>query len=111
MPYPPQHELDHEREWDEQLLDWVDGIAEDDAAAVIERHVRECACCQRRVGEFRELDRLLRAGALPVALDAGFDRRVLAQLPPLDEPRRPAADLEQRTPAERWRRKLRLIMP
>jgi anti-sigma factor RsiW len=114
---------EHRFEWNDRLLDWLDGDVENGERALIEAHLGECEICQAQLDEFRQLDGALRSAAPPMSLDAAFDQRLYEQIGAIDaagdEKRRAQArerierELQQNLHAlsRGWRRALGFIIP
>jgi anti-sigma factor RsiW len=119
MTDPSEHRL----EWNDRLLDWLDGDVEAGEQALIEAHLGSCEICQAQLEEFRQLDGALRTAAPPMSLDASFDRRLYEQIGAFDaaaeETRRAQArerveqELQQNLHAlsRGWRRALGIVIP
>jgi anti-sigma factor RsiW len=114
---------EHRLEWNDRLLDWLDGDVDAGEQALIEAHLGECGICQAQLDEFRQLDGALRTTAPPMSLDASFDQRLYEQIGAFDaageERRRAQArerieqELQQNLNAlsRGWRRALGLVIP
>jgi anti-sigma factor RsiW len=119
MPISAEHRL----EWNDRLLDWLDGDVEAGEQSLIEAHLGECEICQAQLEEFRQLDGALRTAAPPMSLDATFDERLYAQIGAVDaaseEKRRAQArerieqELQQNLHAlsRGWRQALGFVIP
>ena len=68
-----------------QIQDWLDGLLEPDTAHRFERHLPQCADCEREVATYRRV--IAEIEALPL-LDPrpGFEARVLALVLPVRTP-------------------------
>jgi anti-sigma factor RsiW len=119
MTDPSEHRL----EWNDRLLDWLDGDVEAGEWTLIEAHLRECRICQAQLAEFRQLDGALRTAAPPMSLDATFDQRLYERIGAIDaaaeEKRRAQArerieqELQQNLHAlsRGWRQALGIVIP
>ena len=110
---------DHDLKWNEQLLSWLDGDLDAAAAAAFRAHSASCRRCRQQLQALAQLDKSL-ATALPrIALNAEFDRRVLARIDSIDDGKRAAArqraeqELQDnlRSLSRNWRRTLGLVIP
>lgn len=108
----------HLSEWNDRLQDWLDGDVSAADEAALQAHMANCALCQTRADELRQLDFNLSAAAPRLALDAAFDARLFAQIDAIDDSKRAAArqrmeqELQQnlQTLARGWRRSLLVIL-
>lgn len=64
-------------EWEERLQDWIDGDVDASESEAVFAHAAPCASCGERIEALRTLDAQLARCLPPLALDEGFDRRVL----------------------------------
>lgn len=110
---------DHDLNWNERLLRWLDGDLDAAAAATFQAHNASCPLCQQQLQALARLDKSL-ATALPrIALNDAFDRRLLASIDAMDDSERAAArqraeqELQDnlRSLARHWRRTLGLVIP
>lgn len=110
---------DHDLEWSERLLDWLDDDLPSSERAAFEAHLSGCAECQSQIESLERLDAQLTAAVPTLALGEAFDTRVLAQIHSIDEAQRAAAqvrikhefDTSVQLLTQRWRRTWQLLIP
>jgi anti-sigma factor RsiW len=110
---------DHDLQWSNPLLDWLDGDLDAAEAAAFVAHSAGCAICQQQLQDLARLDESMRAALPPIALDAAFDRRIFSQIEAIDESQRAAArrraeeELQEnlQSLSRGWRRTLGLVIP
>ncbi|HEY7641252.1 MAG TPA: zf-HC2 domain-containing protein [Steroidobacteraceae bacterium] len=110
---------EHQLEWNDRLQDWLDGDLSDADAAALQAHMADCLSCRAGAEELQELDRNLSIAAPRLALDAGFDAKLFAQIDAIDDSkraeqrRRVEQELQQnlQSLARGWRRALLFIVP
>ena len=115
----PNQADDHDLQWGEPLLSWLDGDLDAAGAAAFQAHSASCPQCQQQLQSLVRLDESLQAALPPIALDASFDRRLLARIDAMNDSERTAArqraeqELQEnlRSLARGWRRTLGLVVP
>jgi anti-sigma factor RsiW len=113
----PTAAREHHLEWNDRLQDWLDGDLSASEEVALQAHMADCALCRTRAEQLRELDFNLADAAPPIALDAGFDARIFAQIAAVDDSQRAQArqrleqELQQNLQAlaRGWRRSLLVI--
>ena len=109
----------HDRQWSDRLLDWLDGELGAADAAAFKAHSAGCEICQQQLQDLARLDEAMDAALPPITLDDSFDRRIFAQIEAIDETRRASArrraeqELQEnlRSLSRGWRRTLGLVIP
>lgn len=110
---------DHDLQWSDRLLDWLDGDVDAAEAAAFAAHSADCAICQQQLRDLARLDASMRAALPPIALDDSFDRRIFAHIDAVDETQRASArrraeqELQEnlQSLSRGWRRTLGLVIP
>lgn len=112
-------EVEHDLEWNERLLTWLDGDLAGAAATAFEAHSASCARCQQQLQALARLDKSLTAALPPIALDDAFNRRLMARINVMSDDERAAAraraerELQDnlRSLSRNWRRSAGLVIP
>lgn len=110
---------DHDRRWNDLLLDWLDGEISPQAARKFEAHRAQCPLCQQQLRDFARLDASMHAALPPLSPGNSFDSELLARIEAIDESQRLAARLRAerelrenlRSLSRGWWRHLGLILP
>lgn len=115
----PSAEIEHDLEWNERLLTWLDGDLASADGTAFEAHSATCARCQQQLLALARLDESLTAALPPIALDDAFDRRLMARINAMNDDERAAAraraeqELQDnlRSLSRNWRRSAALVIP
>ena len=115
----PSAAREHDLQWTDRLLDWLDGDLNSTDAAALQAHMADCAACRARADELQALDRELHSAVPRLELGAAFDAQLFAQIDAIDDSKRAEArqrieqELQQNLQAlaRGWRRALLFIVP